>query len=227
MRTYQKFIIITLFTGLVSLVFAVVLNFAFDNATSMFWSNVFVSVFGGALLTLFTSIIGYLEERRKVLERFYVDTNRIIGEIIKYNRALDLDKKVDFWLTLAYLDKTYWHNGFGDISFFLDDLKITHNRAYIFSEIYKPMCDFLKLVSEHEYHFKYHVENSYFSKVSIEEFVKEIENRLYYENRSEYPVDQSDNGKTVVVKTSYNKFIRDITEELNGRYYDIMYRRKK
>lgn len=48
-----------------------------------FWCNVLLGVFGGAILTAITSIMGYFVERRKTLEQFYLETIKLLK---RYNK---------------------------------------------------------------------------------------------------------------------------------------------
>lgn len=36
-----------------------------------FWCNILLGIFGGSVLTLISSIIGYKVERKRILEKFY------------------------------------------------------------------------------------------------------------------------------------------------------------
>ena len=49
-----------------------------------FWCNVLLGIFGGAVLTSITSIMGYFVERRHALEEFYLETIKLLK---RYNNT--------------------------------------------------------------------------------------------------------------------------------------------
>lgn len=61
-----------------------------------FWCNVLLGIFGGAVLTSITSIMGYFVERRHALEEFYLETIKLLKRYNKYQTDLTPDQKINF-----------------------------------------------------------------------------------------------------------------------------------
>ena len=80
MTIYKRSFVLTLVISIVSFFGAVTLNYAMQE---QFWCNVLLGVFGGAILTAITSIMGYFVERRKTLEQFYLETIKLLK---RYNK---------------------------------------------------------------------------------------------------------------------------------------------
>ena len=69
-----------------------------------FWCNVLLGIFGGAVLTSITSIMGYFVGRRHALEDFYLETIKLLKRYNKYQTDLTPDQKINFFLELSNYD---------------------------------------------------------------------------------------------------------------------------
>ena len=69
MRIYKKSIIVTALISLITIFLSYILK---DSIEYTFYYDVFIGIFSGAILTLITSIIGYIVERYNTLETFYI-----------------------------------------------------------------------------------------------------------------------------------------------------------
>ena len=83
-----------------------------------FWCNVLLGIFGGAVLTSITSIMGYFVERRHALEEFYLETIKLLKRYNKYQTDLTPDQKINFFLELSNYDMEYWGTTYARIDLF-------------------------------------------------------------------------------------------------------------
>lgn len=216
MSVYKKGVTITAILSVVSLVIAIILNYAFRET---FWCNVCLGLFGSSVLTFITSIIGYFAERRSCLEGFYTETLRIVNRINRYQHDLPLDDKIVFFLDMADYDKTLWDSLLGKMDFF--DNK---QRDYIYQNIYNPLRDIDKAISSHTWHFRMHKNGTGRNEAVMTAFVEEIEQHIL--DKTEHHLPTEDN-KDFVATSIKNKVVEEILKELNGHYYEIMYGKKK
>lgn len=84
MSIYKKTIKIIGILTIISFAGCLILHYKIVSKNSGFWCNIIMGVFGSSLLTLISSIVGYRVERKKVLEKFYYYTNKILKQINQY-----------------------------------------------------------------------------------------------------------------------------------------------
>ncbi len=221
MRSFAKLVRITALITVVSLLVTIIFHYCFYGDEADFWCNVSLAIFGSGLLTCVSSYISYTYERRKVLEGFTYATRSLLHVINKYDKDWDVERKIDFFLDYDDIDKSYWDQQLGEISFLFDCGK--HNFNYIYQKIYKPLLDFNKAVSNHQFHFKYHKDGSGKNDAVMKMFVEELE-PLVIERIT--TVHESQDGQDFEITNIRNKLVFTLQEELNGRYYNIMYNRK-
>ena len=205
----------TLIISVISFLAAIILNYALHE---QFWCNVLLGIFGGAVLTAITSIIGYFVERRHALEEFYLETIKLLKRYNKYQTDLTLDKKLIFFLELSNYDMEYWGTTYARI-----DLFNKKSRKYIYEKIYRPLTYAYKKACSHTWHFEMHVNGTGVNNAVMEDFISEIEPAIIREE--EYVVGNGDNE--YVTKNVHNHIVKMIDAELNGKYYEIMYGKKK
>ena len=73
MKNYKYATWITLLLWIFPLVFYIIS----DCVDNEFWKNIFIALFGSAILSFITSAIAYRQQRKDTLEKFYNRTNEI------------------------------------------------------------------------------------------------------------------------------------------------------
>lgn len=222
MRNYVISARITGALTCISFAVLMIIHYRFQGTEADFWCNVCLAVFGSSLLTLITSCIGYATEKRHTLEGFSYSTRSLLHVINKYDFNWDLEKKIDFFLDYTDVDKSVWDAHYGAMYFMFDpDME---KRKYIYQKIYKPILDFNLRVADHAWHFTLHKDGSGKNDVVMANFVREIEVLFMEEKSSKFTLGD---GIERQVSSVYNKLVRTISEELNGKYYNIMYGKKQ
>ena len=205
----------------VSLVALLVIHNDCRGREADFWCNIFLAVFGSGLLTFITSCIGYSTEKVRTLEAFSYSTRSLLHIINKYDLDWDLERKINFFLEYSDVDKSLWDGQLGAICFLWDPDR--EQFTYIFEKIYKPILDLNQKIAEHEWHFRWHLDGSGKNDRVMMDFISEIEPLFMKKITKEYPMDD---GRTMNMTSTQNVLVHSILEELNGRYYDIMYHGK-
>lgn len=78
MGIYKRTIIITGILTVISFSACLVLHYMYMSREAEFWCNITLGILGSSLLTLISSIIGYKVERKRILEKFYFYTYKIL-----------------------------------------------------------------------------------------------------------------------------------------------------
>ena len=221
MKYYAKSFFITTIITITTFVFTLVIHYSYNSRESDFWTNICLAIFGSSLLTMVSSYIGYRREKIKTLEGFSYSTKSLLSYLNKYDIEWDDERKIDFFLDYNSLDKTLWDSKLGDIFFLID--REQENFLYIYNQIYKPILDLNHKISEHEFHFRWHKDGSGHNKVVMHKFIAEIE-PLFIEKQT-IVLDNTDGSNTSMTSTR-NKLVSTLLDELNGRYYDLMYNKK-
>ena len=217
----KNYVIASRTTGgltIVSLVLVFCIHNGCSGTEAEFWCNVFLAVFGSALLTFITSIIGYITEKRSTLEGFWYSTYSLLRIINKYDVNWELEQKIDFYLTYVDIDKYLWDSQFGSI-YFMNDLN-REKAEYIYNNIYKPLLDFNGAICKHEFHFRWHQDGGGKNKEVMAIFVNELESIFIKETSN---VDCLENNETSEMPLIEKQLVKNIHSELNGRYYKLLY----
>ena len=141
MKIYKNSIYITGLLTIITFVGSLILHYIISSKEAEFWCNILLGIFGGAVLTLISSIIGYKVERKRILEKFYYYTNKILKQINQYQFNMTLEEKIDFLLEYVDSDKIEWDSCLGDVDFLFDFGK--KNFKYIFHSIYEPLMELI------------------------------------------------------------------------------------
>lgn len=227
MRVYKKCIYFTAIISVVSFGTAAILHYLFPCSESDFWINVSLGIFSGAILTVITSIISYKHERRRTLESFVYHTRHILFYLNKYQESMSIEQELRFYLDYLELNKTAWDMELGNMDFFFE--KLNKNRKYVYEKIYKPILDFNQAVVSHEWHFRWYLDGSGKNDVVMEKFLSDLQKYLLTKTETEVPAEYDDNGNVInyCKRSSVSpKLVADISQELNGHYFEIMYGKK-
>ncbi len=216
MRIYKRSVIITGIISIVSLAFAIILNYVVNEE---FWCNVCLGLFGSSFLTLITSIIGYFVEKRNCMDSFYIETKKFLNKFNRYQIDLKLEDKIAFFLEMADYDKTNWDMDFGKMDFFNNK-----QREYIYYNIYTPLIEARKIIADHAVQFRMHTNKTGKNEPTMFALVENIEKCFLSQKKYHLPME--DNNKIIATEV-HNRIVEDILKELNGRYYKIMNGKKK
>lgn len=222
MKNYVIATRVTSGLSIISFFATILIHYLCRGAEADFWCNVCLAIFGSALLTFITSIIGYFTDKRNTLESFSYSTRSLLHFINQYDINWELEKKIDFYLSYVDVDKSLWDSQLGAIYFINDFHK--EKFKYIYNSIYKPILNFNQAISKHEFLFRWHKDGSGKNDTVMAEFVSELEELFMQKISNEHLLD---NGKTVCVTSIKNYLVSAVNSELNGKYYDLMYNKKK
>ena len=217
MRTNKPAIIWSTIISVVALICSLVLQyFGLEYA-----SNLLAGIFASGVLTIMISIINYRTERRKTLEQFYSYAKKAANNYNRFENDGDLERSIDSVLAMNDFDYIELDNAYGDMSFLFHDKK---TRKYIFEKIYEPTLVLRKLISEKCFHFREYRKafsgNSRVMRIFVDEVAVAIMSHQEMTSVNEH-------GVSIVMKTTHNKAVEQLLEELDGHYYKIMYPRAK
>ena len=228
MKPYKRLTIICSSISLFSFIACLCLHYLIVCDDTDFWVNVCLAIFGSSLLTSLSSIVLYFHEKRVALENFMYHCRQLLHFLNKYQDSMPLSEKMRFFLDYHDLDKSAWDATYGNIDFFLE--RFTGNRAYIYKKLYHPILLFNQAVGSHAWHFRWYFDGSGKNDSVMEMFVAQLEQHLLIRSEQSIPTDYDASGKAVsfMETTSVeSKLVHEILQELNGKYYDIMYGKKK
>ena len=217
MRTNKPAIIWSTIISVVALICSLVLQyFGLEYV-----ANLLAGIFASGVLTIMISIINYRTERRKTLEQFYSYAKKAANNYNRFENDGDLERSIDSVLAMNDFDYIELDNAYGDMSFLFHDKK---TRKYIFEKIYEPTLVLRKLISEKCFHFReYRKAFSGNSRV-MRTFVDEVAVAIMSQQEM---TSVNEHGVSIVMKTTHNKAVEQLLEELDGHYYKIMYPRAK
>ena len=213
MRTNKPAIIWSTIISVVALICSLVLQyFGLEYA-----ANLLAGIFASGVLTIMISIINYRTERRKTLEQFYSYAKKAANNYNRFENDGDLERSIDSVLAMNDFDYIELDNAYGDMSFLFHDKK---TRKYIFEKIYEPTLVLRKLISEKCFHFREYRKafsgNSRVMRIFVDEVAVAIMSQQEMTSVNEH-------GVSIVMKTTHNKAVEQLLEELDGHYYKIMY----
>lgn len=246
MRLQKKLLIASLILSVVSFCVALILGYLsidcewickihYDSISEKidFWVDVSLGVFSGAILTLMTSIISYLREKRKTLEDFVYNTRHLLNYLNNYQEGMSIEQKLRFFIDYSELEKSKWDQDLGDIDFLFDFSR--KKIKYIYKSIYKPIIDFNIALNNYIPHFRMHLsvddtkENICKNDAMIERFILELQDYLITKTEEKLPTKYDNNGDAIEYcrySSTVPKLVLNVRKEFNGRYYEIMYGKK-
>lgn len=216
MSVYKKSVICTGILTVFSISLAMILNYALNQD---FWCNVCLGIFGSSLLSCITVVIGYFAEKRIVLEGFGAETHKLLYEFNKYQREMPLDDKIECFLNIIDYDTMTWGMYLGKIDFFDN-----RQRKYIYNEIYYPLLNVRKVITEHMWNFRMHKNGKVRNEAVMKTYVEEIELYILRIEKHHY---RMENEQDYVTTSVSNRIVEDVLAELNGHYLEIMNGKKK
>ena len=228
MRVYKRLTLLSVLIAAVMFSGAVFMHYSFLCDETEFWINVCLGIFGSAVLTALTAVISYFHEKIKTLENFYYHTRQILYVINKYQENMSLEVKIQFFLDYNDFDNIAWDADYGNIDFFFE--RMTKNREYIYSSIYKPILDFNHAVANHIWHFRWYLDGSGRNDTVMQKFVSELQDYLITTVEYNIPTNYDEKGNVISFShytSTSSKLVSDVKEELCGRYYEIMYGQRK
>lgn len=213
-KTIDYMIVICTFSFIISL-------FLDCSVKNKYWSNIVIGIFASGLLTLFLSIITYNTEKQKALEKFYIEANKALNNINKYRYDGDVEKTIDILIEISDYDYSSLDTAYRGIDFIFSN---NNSRKYIYNDIYKPIRNLKKLIAEKIFHFKEYKDAKNGNLEVMKKVINKIDDMIMFRDCK---MVQSEDGSDCQITYSYNKFVRNIKDELSSRYYEIMYGDKR
>lgn len=222
MKVYRNSIIVT---GIISLI-TICLTFILHGIEELsVYYNIVIGIFGGAVVTFITSIIGYKVAKLETLETFYLYARRYVKEFNRLDKGASIKHKIDYFINYMNKDLPDLGIAYRDICFLFDFCN--KNKLYIYNNIYLPIITLDKKINYHYWHFVSHKDGSEENIEVMSKFVEEIEDLIIEKKVREIKIVNSEGEEqnTTCTQTN-NKFTESIRKELSGRYYKIMYGKK-
>lgn len=210
MRIYKNTVIVM---GVLTIISFMLAFFLSGSEKFVFWCNVLLGVFGSSFITLVSAIIGYLVERRYIMQDFYDRTIKIVNYLNKYQDAKSLDEKIAFYILFLDTDMVDFNSAFSKMSFFK-----SANQKYIHKNIYEPIVDFRKRIRTHEMHFRWHLDGTGRNNAVMLDFVKELESGFVEEKERIINYNGDEKRMPYIERVLTEK----ILSELQRKYSDIM-----
>lgn len=218
MKANKLAIIFTAIFSALSLVIAAVLNYI-SNGQNDFIVNVLIGVFASGLVALIIAIINYASERRKVLEHFSVQINKVINNYFQFRNDGEFDKSLHSVIDMAEFDYTELDNLYGEIDFLFHNRK---NRHYIYCKLYKPTKVMRKQISLYAKHFQLYYDSPPGNKVVMQDFLNKLDKQMI-ERKQDIKI-TLDNGDITTISVPPRYIVCEgLLNELNGEFRKIMY----
>lgn len=218
MKANKLAIILTAIFSVISLVIAAVLN-NISNKQNDFIVNVLIGIFASGLVALIIAIINYASERRKVLEHFSVQINKVINNYFKFRNDGDFDKSLHSVIEMAEFDYTELDNLYGEIDFLFNNRKKRH---YIFCNLYEPTKDMRKHISLYAKHFQLYYDSPPGNKVAMQDFLNNLDKQMI-ERKPDIKITLENGDITTIGVPPRNIVCENLLNELNGEFRRIMY----
>ena len=228
MKVYKISVYITMGLTILSALATLITHYRINSSEGDFWSNVALAIFGSAFLTLITSWIGYFVERRRILQDFSSRTKIILKQLNKYQVDWPVEKKIDFFLSYAENDMIAWDSELRNMDFLFD--KKRNKFHYVYYKIYKPIMDVNRSVNEHVLNFQLHKDKSGKNDEMMRIFIEEIECLFINKVDCQIPKDIDKDGEPIdfmMASSCGNEVVEKVFAELNGKYYELMYGKRK
>ena len=142
MKQNKIAIIVTVPIVVASLILALLLDIFVKQGG--FWTNVFLGVFGSALLGLITAIINYITERKNTIDAFYMHHIKAVNNFHRFQKnefSADLGEintPIEMILRMAEFDYFSLDEAYKNMSFLFYNQK---KRNQIFEQMYKPIVE--------------------------------------------------------------------------------------
>lgn len=216
MRTHKWTIIIAGIVGAAVLPCALIINNLFGIT---FWVGVLQGVFCSAVLVFAVEIISYITSRKEAMEDFISRVHSVLRKLNTYDHNVSIDKKIEYYLQIIDFDYNLWDElgmAYARIDFVFNCVK---TKKYIYDSIYKPLEEIKSQMEEHYWAFRWYIDSPGHSDGVIEVYVSIIEPMML---RSK----TWDEDGTKCTDTE-NRIVSDTIKELHGRFFDIMYGKKR
>lgn len=182
-----------------------------------FYANLLSGIFASGVLTFLMSIIGYLTERKHILEKFYSYAQKAVSNLNQYEYDGDIDRTIEILLQMNRFDYQELDTAYGDMDFLFFDKK---SKKYIYTSIYNPIVEVRCLIAEKAFHFKEYRKVVNGNRKVMQHFICEIDQKIM--ERGEEDLVMED-GKKIQMSTTENGLVLRLRRELSGRYFNIMY----
>lgn len=196
---------------------SLVISIIFQYKSLEYVSNLFAGIFASGLLALLIAIINYCTERKRTLKKFYFYGMKAATNFNHFESDGDLERSIDSVLAMNEFDYLELDNAFGDIHFIFYNKK---TRKYIYKSIYELIVKMRKLISCKCFHFKEYRKAANGNSKVMQGFIAQIDAAFIH--RTEKKIIHED-GTITDMLSYHNQLVKMLREELNGRFYKIMY----
>ncbi|MCM3342522.1 MULTISPECIES: hypothetical protein [unclassified Paenibacillus] len=191
-----------------------------STTSNGFWLNVLIGIFSSGLLTLFLSVVAYRIEKKKTLEAFYSSVIEVINNFSKYEKNDDAINTINAVLSMNEFNYMELDTSYGNISFLVFDKR---HREYINQKIYSRINIVRNAVAEKSFHFKEFKKSKNGNLRVMEIFINEIDDLFITKTIKEIADLQ---GQVIKLNVSFNKITKELSDELKGDYFILMYGKK-
>lgn len=181
-----------------------------ENIYVNFWCNVLLAIFGSSLLTFITTLIGYVDEKRKTLDLLFIETQNILKIIKMYDAKKNIDDKVNFLLRIYDYNFYTWENCISNLGFWTDfNLKNQKKLSVIIKKLYFPINNLRQKISNKSQNFYWYIDGSGRNEEVIKSYIEEIE-KCFIQNNGSF-------SYNYLVKDINNFLIYEYTRFFNGK----------
>ncbi len=219
MKPHKWTIIVTAPLALISFIICIALHYSRHCEEAEFWVNVCLAVFGSSLLTLFTAISNYYDERKRTFVRFETEIIQMLRFIERYDRNWGLEDKVKFLISYIELNKNLFWYEYDNMDFFSRTLQND-----ICQNICCPMEDFNKFLHGNEKRFRIFLDESTCKNPEIKRIMYELERKLF--NIKKDVRDNSNSSHTLMESTS-SKFVLEMSKQINRLRKKVFFRKSE
>lgn len=145
--------------------------YGFNNPQTEFVSNLFLGLFGSAIVSFAISIINYFTEKERAYYDFWVAGRRIIDRLSKYPCKGTLDEKVLALIRMNEIDYAYLDDAYSRFDFIFNKKK----KIALFETIYRPAMEIrteIQRRANHADQYRRGKEPEPIMKIHIEKFEK-------------------------------------------------------
>ena len=163
--------------------------------------------------------MSYCEDRIRTLENFSINTKKILHSLRKYDFEWEEGRKIQFFKDFDNEDQDAWDMAYAEIIFISEGKTPNSDHVYIFECIYKPIQDLVMMVDSFVQDLRL-ADKGLLEDSEVKQHLQEIEEILapYEKYDAEF-----EKGKITHCSGRWDYLTVRVLEELNGRYYRIMY----
>ena len=185
MKTNRILVYISCVLSFVLLGTSIYIKIYLHNDIFEFINSIVLNVFAGSFLLSVTSFVYYLDSRKKVLRTLINELSRIANSFSKIE-YLDVDQskdeefvnKLNQYINLSDYSLNEFWNTYEDMYFLLDIFNKKKHKLY--NDLYVKVSYYLNIVEGKTFDFKIYLSSKRGNKEVNKEFLKELQNSLFF-----------------------------------------------